>query len=403
MVKFYQRLIEGKLREALRYFPSVLLLGARRVGKSTIARRMRKNYITFDDLSALEFARSDPEGFIRSIEKPVVIDEIQRVPEILLPIKRDIDENPQPGRYLLTGSANISLRRELLEALVGRTTIIEMHPLSAVEITGSLFNIVDALFDGNVEAFRGGGDPNTLLKQIHRGFYPEVQFIPHHLVKQWLASYVSLYLERDVLELYQLRDMDGFRRLLRLLAHRSGNLLRKSELATESGLSIKTLNHYLELLSMVFQVYLLPPFHSNVGTLVRKAPKVYITDSGLLCYLLNLSDWRELLPSPYLGPVVETFVFSELLKHTSLSGDEIFFYRTGNGTEIDFVIRRGNDLVAVEVKATSTIRKRDARGIKAFARKHPEFRYGYVFYLGDRAGSLGDNVFAIPIGGLLSD
>ena len=388
------------MKESLRYFPSVLLLGARRVGKSTIARRIIENYITFDDLSALEFARSDPEGFVRSIEKPVVLDEVQRVPEILLPIKRDIDENPQPGRYLLTGSANIALKRELSEALVGRTVIVEMYPLSAVELGGSPFNVVDALFEGNLDAFHRGISGDALLEQIHRGFYPEVQFVPYSMVRQWFASYVSLYLERDVLELYQLRDLDGFRRLLKLVAHRSANLLRKSELAAESGLSIKTVNHYLNLLSMVFQVHLLPPFHSNVGTVVRKAPKVYITDSGLLSYLLGLSDWRELSESPYMGAVVETFVFTELLKHASLSGDEIFFYRTSGGTEVDFIIRRGSTLVAVEVKATSTIRKRDAKGIKEFAKKHPEFRYGYVFYLGERVGSLGDNVFAIPIAGL---
>lgn len=138
-----------------------------------------------------------------------------------------------------------------------------------------------------------------------------------------------------------------------------------------------------------------------MGTVVRKAPKVYITDSGVLCYLPGLSDWRELSESPYLGPVVETFVFTELLKHASLLGDEIFFYRTSGGTEVDFIIRRGNTLVAVEVKATFTIRRRVAKAIKEFTRKHPEFHYGYVFYLGDIAGSLGDNVFAIPVAGLL--
>lgn len=397
----YPRIVSPQLSDAMKHFPVVLLTGARQVGKSTLALTMQDNYITLDDIAAYASARTDPHLFINSLKKPIVIDEIQKVPELLNAIKFDVDRKRVNGSYLLTGSANILAYKDIADTLAGRIAIFELLPLSCKEIAAKSENVIDILFDGSLkDVSLPPLDTEQIINQIINGGYPEVQKIDTPRGRYlWFSSYIRTYIERDVRDIGELRNLDKFIRMYNMLKSRSGNMLNKSDIARDAGIDAKTLDNYLGLLELVYQVYMLRPYSRNINKRFAKTGKLFFTDSGILSHLLGISTDEDFMASPYKGNIFETFIFSEILKAVRYSEklSNIFFYRTFDRKEIDFIAERGKNIVAIEVKFSRTVTKEDFRNIACLKNNAHNLKSGYVLYMGERILPFGKNLFAVPV------
>lgn len=331
----YKRSVESILKEAIKISPCVLLSGARQVGKSTLCLSLDNEYRVFDNLSQREAATTDPIGYVASLPKPITLDEIQKVPEILEGIKIDIDSNRVNGNFLLTGSANILDMKKANETLAGRIIEVPLWPLSQKELHDKAEeNIIDILFRKGIDGLESTDiSYKNILASVINGGYPEITKIDSLRGKSlWFNAYISTYVERDIRDVGELRDISAFIRFYNIIAPRSCGLLNKSDLASDAGLSEPTINNYLTMLEMIYQVSLLQPYSSNISKRFIKSQKLFMTDSGIYCHLLDISSWDELLESKHKGDVVETFVYSELLKHIGYSQTQpkIYHYRTNN-------------------------------------------------------------------------
>jgi len=397
----FHRIISSKLSTAMRHFPAVFLTGARQVGKSTLVLSMFENYITLDDTTVYESALSDPSLFVNNLRKPVVIDEIQKLPRLLNSIKLDIDKNRINGSYLLTGSANILSFKDISDTLAGRMAIIELFPLSCKEIAGKMENVIEILFNPDFKDFTLPSiETDLIIEQIIKGGYPEIQKIDTVMGRYlWFSSYIRTYIERDIRDLGELRNLDKFIKMFNLLAPRSANLLNKSELARDAQLEIKTLENYLNLLKTVYQIHILAPYSRNISKRIVKSQKLFFTDSGILSHLLGVSTKEDLMQSPYKGLIFETFVFSEILKTINYSDKpaELFFYRTFDRHKIDFIIEQGRSIVAIEVKFSKTVTRDDFKYIASLDKAVENLKAGYVLYMGDRILPFGEKFYALPV------
>lgn len=362
---------------------------------------MLDNYITLDDIAAYASARTDPHLFINSLKKPIVIDEIQKVPELLNALKFDVDRKRVNGSYLLTGSANILAYKDIADTLAGRIAIFELLPLNCKEIAAKSENVIDILFDGSLkDVSLPSLDSERIINQIINGGYPEVQKIDTPRGRYlWFSSYIRTYIERDVRDIGELRNLDKFIRMYNMLKSRSGNMLNKSDIARDAGIDAKTLDNYLGLLELVYQVYMLRPYSRNINKRFAKTGKLFFTDSGILSHLLGISTDEDFMASPYKGNIFETFIFSEILKAVRYSEklSNIFFYRTFDRTEIDFIVERGKNIVAIEVKFSRTVTKEDFRHIAALKTDVNNLKAGYILYMGERILPFGNNLFAVPV------
>jgi len=401
----YRRSADNILKEALKISPSVLLSGARQVGKSTLCLTLDHEYRVFDNLSQREAALNDPEGYIASLPKPITLDEIQKVPEVLEGIKIEIDKNRVNGTFLLTGSANVLDMKKTKDTLAGRIIEILMWPLSQKEICDKADeNMVDILFAKGVAGLKNRKIPYIeLLASIVNGGYPEILKIDSARGKSlWFNAYISTYVERDIRDVGELRDISAFIRFYNIIAPRSCGLLNKSDLASDANLSEQTINNYLSMLEMIYQISLLQPFSSNVSKRFIKSSKMYMTDSGLFCHLLGINSAEELINSSHKGDVVETFVYSELLKHISYSQKQpkIYHYRTNDKKEIDFILQKGDKLFAIEIKTSQSIKKDAFKHIIDFQNRSDNEIVGIVFYGGDDILPFGDEMhqrYALPL------
>jgi len=402
----FDRSVKGILDLALDISPCVILSGARQVGKSTLCLSLDRTYRVFDNLAQREAAEQDPEGYIAALPKPVTLDEIQKVPEVLEGIKLAIDSNRQNGTFLLTGSANVLDMKKAKDTLAGRVIEIPMWPLSQKELHDkSDENFVDILFDQGVE---GLSIPRIsyrdVLAAMVRGGYPEIQRIDAPRGRSlWFNAYISTYVERDIRDVGELRDISAFIRFYNIIAPRSCGLLNKSDLATDARLSEQTVSNYLSMLEMIYQISLLRPFASNVSKRFIKSPKLYMTDSGLFSHLLGIHTADALLQSPHKGKIVETFVYSELLKHLSYSQTqpEIYHYRTHDKKEIDFILEKGDAIFAIEVKSSQSVKKEDFKHIADFQKRSDREVVGIVLYGGEDLLSFRDGEhwrYALPFG-----
>jgi uncharacterized protein len=398
----YQRTLKPQLEEAMRHFPVVLLTGARQVGKSTLAQQLLANYITLDDINIYSALQADAQTFIQTLKTPVAIDEVQKMPELLMPLKLLVDRKRNNGSFLLTGSANIMACKQVTDTLAGRIALLELLPLSFQEIKGGKINLLDSLFNTELESFSGDvHSAEETISKVISGGYPEIQKINSARSRyQWFSSYIQTYIQRDIRDLSDLRHIDKFIKMYRLLASRSGNLLNKADIARDAAINIKTFDNYLELLKLVYQVDLLPAYSANIDKRLVKASKLFFTDSGLLAHLLNINSEKEFFASPYRGGLFETFIYAELLKLAKYDEQQtrLYYLRTADNQEVDFIIERGSEIVALEVKLSGTVHKADFRHLKMLQAKADNLRAGYLVYLGDRVLPFGRGLYAIPAG-----
>lgn len=329
-----RRLLAREIRLAARNFPVVVLTGPRRSGKTTLLKSALKGatYHLAEDPEIVERIRADPRAFLDDAPLPLILDEIQNVPEILNHVRARVDASPRrTGRYFLTGSQEAPLMRGVTESLAGRAAVFQLLPFSTLE-------------SRKVDMFQGG--------------FPEVVARPR-VAGLWFSSYVQTYLERDVRAVTGIRDIALFRRFMSLVASRVGQPLRLTEFAAPLSVSVPTVTNWLSILEATGQILLVPPFYENFGKRLVKAPKLYFSDTGLACHLLGIRTREELSRSPFVGPIFESFIASEIAKAQLGHGrrKEIYCFRDHQGLEVDFVIPTGPARLAlIEVKSSRTVK-----------------------------------------------
>ncbi len=403
----YKRNIARSLLDALADRPVVILHGARQTGKSWLAQQVSTGphpaeYLTLDDPAVLTAATGDPAGFIQNLVRNAVIDEVQRAPQLFTAIKASVDRNRQPGRLLLTGSANIWLVPQLSESLAGRMEILTLWPLSQGEMEGIQESFIDVAFaEDPLPLKRMSVERDDIISRILAGGYPEALGLSLARRGRWFASYITAILQRDVRELAQrIERLTDLPRLLTALAGRTATLHNAAELSRASGIPERTLMRYLTLLEATFLIVRLPAWTANVRKRLLKTPKVIMVDTGLAAYLQNVNVRRLKDEPALLGPLLETFAITELLKQQawSTTQPELGHFRTAHGEEVDVVLDVGGRLVGIEVKAAASVSPGDFRGLRAMAAAtHRRFHRGILFYLGDTAVSVGSQLYAMPL------
>jgi len=407
------RHITSLIQSSLRDFPVVLVIGARQVGKSTLCEQILKAglldyHATLDDFATLEAARADPDAFLASYGGPLVLDEVQRVPDLLRALKKNIDQDRRPGRFLLTGSANILSYPGVTESLAGRMDIIYLEGLSMGELyerpqSSLLLQLLQtelsSVLTNSRAALQKDVSKAQLYKWIFYGGFPEValkQSTPFS--QRWFASYLTSYIERDIRDLTKLIDAVPFSKLLRLASLRTGNLLNVKNLGADAGIDQRTASRYLSLLELTFQVNQLSPWHSSQRKRLVKTPKLYLNDSGLACFLTNIPNPEALEQHPFCGALFETWIWSEMRKLLALhTGIQYSYYRTHQGHEVDFVLEYGQKILGIEVKLTSRVTYRDFSGLLDLQTAVGKKIVGIIFYTGDTIVSFADNLVALPL------
>ena len=401
-------------------FPIVLLIGARQVGKTTAARRLVEDgimstYLTLDDLMISDAARRDPKRFVEGLRHGTVIDEIQRVPELLVAIKYVVDKNRAPGRFLLTGSANILGRRDVTESLAGRMDVIRLDGLSVAEaherppstLLDELFSTddiatlskkigrrlddVSPLIAGRLrEAIFFGGFPDVALRKSTR------------FATRWFRAYFDAYVERDVRDLANLRDTTAVGRLARIMAVQTSSVANFAKLASDVEVDKRTVARYVELLEETFQIRRLRPWFRNVKKRLVKRPRHYAQDSGMACTQIGIRSPDELIDHDAFGTLLETWAVAEFFKLAENDGDvNVSFYRTHSGREVDVVLERHGKLRAIEIRAARTIRDRDVAGLHDFQDTTSNASLGFVLHPGDEVLPLSPTCTALPISAFL--
>lgn len=402
-----QRKIKSILLEALTDSPVVLIHGARQTGKSTLVKHIAEKdypakYLTFDDMNILSAAQNNPHDFIEGYAENLVIDEIQRVPEILLAIKSLVDKKRKPGKFILTGSANVLLLPKVSESLAGRIEILNMFPLSQSEISNVHNIFIDVLLGNKFQPYSHSLNKNNLVKEVLTGGFPEMLSRKDRKRQNaWFKSYITTILQRDVRDISNIEKLSDLPRLLSLFAARAGTLLNFAELSRSSTIPQTTLKRYVALFEAIFLIHLLPAWSGNLSKRLIKTPKLYLIDTGLLSHLIGFESDKILSDSLSWGRLLENFVLMELVKQASWSKFDLslYHYRSASGREIDFVIEKNDGkLVAVEIKATAKVTATDFNHIKAFADDTGEkFLRGIIFYTGKEIIPFAKNMFAIPV------
>ena len=400
----YPRFIERRAKEALADTPVVLIVGPRRAGKTTLARKMAeegRTYITLDDRTVLDAALSDPNGFIRGLDR-AIIDEIQRAPELLLAIKRSVDEDRRPGRFLLTGSANVMTLPRVADSLAGRIETIRMLPLARAEIAGTAPTFLERLFEGRLEGERQAVIGDDLVRLALLGGFPEaIERESERRRQAWARSYLTSVLTRDLRDIAEIERLAELPKFVRLLAEYSGRLVNYSQFGSEIDVSHKTGQRYFALLEQVFLVSTLQPWYTNALKRIAKTPKLHFLDSGLLAAVRGLSFDRVRADRSELGALLESFVFSEVLKLMTASDLQlaVYHFRDREMREVDIVLERDDGRIAgIEVKAAATVTSRDFAGLRTLAEACKErFASGVVLYDSADFVPFGDNLAAAPL------
>jgi uncharacterized protein len=408
MTEYFQRDLTPTVLAALRSIPVVVITGLRQTGKTTFLQHQfppeKRRFISFDDFAQRSAAESDPDGFVNT-DEALTIDEAHKCPGIFTAIKRAVDKGRKPGRFLLSGSANFTLLKGITETLAGRSVYFEMRPFSRREISGRLAEtpFLKRFFDEpsvpqhekcnpiESEEILTGGMPSICLGEIEdRSF--------------WFKGYEQTYLERDIREISQIENMIAYRNLLHLACLRTGQILNLSQLGRDAKLTSATASRYLSLLETSFVLSKLHPYLKNKASRLIKSPKIYISDSGLACYMAGIDDLQSDYNEPMMGVMFETYVAQNLLAIIGSRWKEarLYFWSVQGRYEVDFVVEAGRSCMAIDVKSSARWDKKDLSGLEAFLAATPHCRAAVLCYNGKEAVQLGKKIWALPLGLLLS-
>jgi len=354
--------------QLLEEYPVVTILGPRQAGKTTLARAFLKyEYCNLESPENREFAVSDPKAFLGQFASCVILDEIQRVPELLSYIQIIVDERNQNGQFILTGSHQLALKESITQSLAGRTALLHLLPFSISELKAA--NIRFASFE----------------EYIFSGFLPRI-YDQKQRPFQAYSNYFQTYVERDVRQLVNLKDVSLFEKFMKLLAGRVGQLIDYSSLGNDVGADAKTIKGWLSILEASYIVFKLPPFYENFGKRIIKSPKYYFTEVGLLCYLLGIERYTQISRDPLVGSIFENLVVIECLKSRYNQGKSanLYFYRDSNKNEIDLIIDNGAELTAVEIKSSSTYKESQFKNIEILKKLTKKITKSYLIYSGQK-------------------
>lgn len=400
----YKRLLECRTREALADTPVVMIVGPRRAGKTTLARSLEKasrTYFTLDDRTVLNAAQFDPAGFVRGMDA-AIIDEVQRAPDLLLEIKRQVDEDYRPGRFLLTGSANVMTLPRVADSLAGRIETLRLLPLARAEIHGEEPSFLERLFSGNLQGVRNATVGDDLIRIVLAGGFPEAVARESERRRQaWARSWLASVLARDLRDIADIDKLTELPNFVRVLAEYSGRLVNYSRFGSSIGVSHKTGRRYVELLEQIFLITTLRPWYTNALKRIARTPKLHFLDCGVLSTALGLTFNRVKADRGKWGTLLETFVYAEILKLMAVSDLHLttFHYRDQGKREVDIVLERDDGKVAgIEVKASATVRSGDFAGLRTVAEAcGNRFAYGVVLYDSADFVPFGDRLAAAPL------
>lgn len=400
----FQRYVERRAEEALADTPVVLIVGPRRAGKTTLVRKMGeagRTYSTLDDQTVLAAAQSDPAGFIRGLDR-AIIDEIQRAPDLLLAIKKSVDEDYRPGRFLLTGSANVLTLPRVADSLAGRMETIQMLPLARGEIENRTPNFLESLFKGRLQSQRDAVVGDNLVQLVLRGGFPEALSRDSERRRQdWARAYLTSILTRDLRDIAEVEKLTELPKFVRLLAELSGQLVNYSQLAGGINVNLRTAQRYVGLLEQIFLITTLQPWFSNSLKRIVKTPKLHFLDTGLLAAARGLTFERVKADRGTFGAVLESFVFSEVMKLMTASDLRLspYHFRDRDMREVDIVLERDDGMIAaIEVKASATVKSSDFSGMRALADACGDrFAFGAVLYDNSDVVPFGDRLTAAPL------
>jgi len=405
----FSRHVAALVTDALDHRPAALIMGARQVGKSTLAHELAAarsitHVLNLDAHGTRDAANADPTGFLDGLDGTILIDEVQRAPDLLLAIKQDIDRARRPGRFLLTGSANILTAPKVLDALTGRLALITLWPLAQSEIEGSARNVVDALLAVDVPRISNATiGRRAFVQRAVAGGFPEARLMTASRRRRFFADYITSMMRRDLRELADLRKLRMMPRLLRLLSARVGGIHVARNIGSALELRPDPVQTYVDLLETLFLVRVVPAWRPGIGNREIHAPKVYVADSGLLASLLGASEQRVAHDDQFTGRLFENFVAMEIARHVDWAETMVtqYHYRD-RGDEVDIVLEANSgETVAIEVKASATVGRGDFRPLSKLRDACGDrFRAGVVIYSGERTLPFGDRLWAVPVSGL---
>jgi uncharacterized protein len=405
MPKIFQRRLEKHVVEALEAARVVAVLGARQTGKSWLANRFTaqdRPYLTLDDLGQLAQAENDPIGFIASLPPKAIIDEIQRVPKLLLPIKVAVDQNPEKGRFLLTGSANLLTLPKLADSLAGRMIVLELFPLSQAEIEQTQSNVIEQLFTGTFPWTPTPIEQADLAARIIRGGYPDAVLTTNTTARsRWFDGYLLTLMQRDIREIAHIADITAMGRLLQTLAPRSGSLLNYTSLASTAEMPKSTVIRHISALEQAYLIHRIPAWSFDLSRRLTKLPKLHLMDSGIAAHLMRVDAERILKDRNLFGSLLETFIASELRKHASWSdrNAQLYHYRSHDGLEVDFILESPTGArIAIEIKASATLSTADFRSVcRLMDDARIKLTRAVVLYTGSTIVPARENVHGIPL------
>ncbi len=393
--------------EALADTPVVCILGPRQCGKSTMAQNAdpERTYISLDDPNSFQFASLDPKGFIGELPETVIIDEIQRVPELTLAIKQSVDANRKPGRFLLTGSADLLHLPRLSDSLAGRMEWIELQPFSEAEKEGAQGRFLEQWLSGMLHTEISSTVPpqkSTLPGRVVAGGYPEACRRAPARARQWQEQYLRSIIERDIQDISQIRDGGDIRRLLEYLSHQSGQLLNVAETSNALGHTRATVEKYISVLEKLYLLRRLPAWHRNVQKRLVKTPKLHLCDSGLAAALAGINENTWTADRSAFGHLLESFIIQQVHIQAGLLGTptRLWHYRDKDKVEVDCVLTQDRSTWGIEIKAAATVSPSDTRGLRRLAEQTgKDFHGGIVFYDGGTILPLDRDLklYAVPI------
>jgi len=398
---YIDRLIESRLLEASSHIPAVAIIGARQVGKSTLLKHCfpDADMVVFDPVMDVENARRDPDLFLQSHRTPLILDEIQYAPEVTAAVKRAIDKDRRPGRFLITGSQQWQVMNNLADSLSGRVAILELEGFTLAEMAGHSNSWLSEWLDSPDRPPRNRTPmQRTLPEQLWRGFLPDAQILPDGLIGQFMEDYLRTYIGRDARQTSNVEDWQLFGRFARLVFALSAQELNRNHLGRELGIHSQTASSWVSMLAASCQWKEIPPWHGNASKRLTCKPKGYCCDSGLMSSALGISSPRALLSNPYFGALFETAVAGEIRRQLSTAGVRLYHWRSHGGAEVDLIIERDSMLYPVEIKAASRPNGHDARGLAAFRGTYPKLTapIGLIIAPAETAYALSRDTWVVP-------